>query len=390
MLDKVLIVDDERIVRKGLRALVPWDEYGMEVVAEAPNGQKGWEAFLVHMPQIVITDIVMPEMDGLSLAKRIKAHAPYTRILLLSCHQDFTYAQQGIQIGVSGYVLKTVWDEEELKGYLQQFRRELDEAAKKDLLRAAHDEPNPSVAFFKWLEEQSEPPPAEVHAMFDRIWQGHGATVYACMGFVPQTAEDKRLPLLAPSLTELSFGGKERSYFVVAEARKPTVEAELFSWRLANPSARWEWSGPIACSADVAATFRKLHKKAELMSQFDLHPTARHDPIDKAVSWVLRNLSEPVTAVEVAERVGLSRSHFCTLFKKTVGENFGEFLDRRRAKLACELLTATTLPVHDICAKVGMTDAKYFSKWFKKATGCTPREFRRNHAEQNDDIHQTK
>ncbi|MGO0060452.1 response regulator [Brevibacillus fluminis] len=390
MLDKVLIVDDERIVRKGLRALVPWEEYGMEIVAEAPNGQKGWEAFLVHMPPIVITDIVMPELDGLSLAKRIKAHAPHTRILLLSCHQDFAYAQQGIQIGVSGYVLKTVWDEEELKGYLQQFRRELDETAKKDMVRAAHAEADPNEAFFKWLEGQSEHPPAEVRAMFDRIWQERGARVYACMSFVPQTAETMRLPQLASSLTELIFGGKERLYFVVAETKKPTVEAELFSWRLANPFARWEWSGPLATSTDAAASFRKLHKKAELMSRFDLHPTARHDPIDKAVSWVLCNLSEPVTAVEVAERVGLSRSHFCTLFKKTVGENFGVFLDRRRAKLACELLAATTLPVHDICAKVGMPDAKYFSKWFKKATGCTPREYRRKHAEQNDDMHQTK
>ena len=92
---RVMIADDESIVRKGLRSTVPWDRFGMEVVADSPNGQAAWEAFLEFRPQVVITDIVMPEMDGIELSRKVKEVAPETRIILLSCHRDFEYAQEG-------------------------------------------------------------------------------------------------------------------------------------------------------------------------------------------------------------------------------------------------------------------------------------------------------
>lgn len=122
---KVMIVDDEVLVRKGLKAMVPWSRYGMEVVADAPNGRKGWEAFMQIQPELVITDIVMPEMDGLELCRRVKEQAPQTKVLLLSCHRDFTFAQQGISLGVSGYLLKTEFQDDEWDSLLQRMRAEL-------------------------------------------------------------------------------------------------------------------------------------------------------------------------------------------------------------------------------------------------------------------------
>ncbi|NEN82305.1 response regulator, partial [Paenibacillus elgii] len=122
---KVLIADDEVIIRRGLISTVPWDKYGMTVVADVPNGRRGWEAFLEHRPDVVITDIVMPEMDGIELARKVKACEPRTKILLLSCHRDFEYAQQGIKLGASGYLLKTSFNDEELEEFLAAFRQEL-------------------------------------------------------------------------------------------------------------------------------------------------------------------------------------------------------------------------------------------------------------------------
>jgi two-component system response regulator YesN len=116
---KVLIVDDELIVRKGLRATIPWERFDMEVVADAANGLKGWEAFVTYKPDVVITDIVMPKLNGLELALKVKEVAPETSVLLLSCHEDFAYAKQGLKLGASGYVLKTDMDEEEMESYLR-------------------------------------------------------------------------------------------------------------------------------------------------------------------------------------------------------------------------------------------------------------------------------
>ena len=122
---KVIVVDDEYIVRKGLMATVNWQKYNMEVVADASNGQKGWEVFLEHSPEVVITDIVMPEQNGIELARKIKQAAPNTKILLLSCHRDFEYAQEGIKLGASGYILKTAFQDEEFEEYLKQFSDEI-------------------------------------------------------------------------------------------------------------------------------------------------------------------------------------------------------------------------------------------------------------------------
>ena len=69
---KVIVVDDEHIVRKGLIATVNWQDFNMEVVGDASNGKKGWELFLEQSPDVVITDIVMPEQNGIELARKIK------------------------------------------------------------------------------------------------------------------------------------------------------------------------------------------------------------------------------------------------------------------------------------------------------------------------------
>ncbi|WP_052486937.1 response regulator [Gordoniibacillus kamchatkensis] len=123
----VMIVDDEAIIRKGLMGTIPWGKYGMHVAADAPNGKKAWDAFLEGKPEVVITDIVMPEVGGIELAKKIKEHAPMTKILLLSCHSDFEYVQQGIKLGASGYVLKTSYNDDELEQFLRQFQAEIRE-----------------------------------------------------------------------------------------------------------------------------------------------------------------------------------------------------------------------------------------------------------------------
>lgn len=122
---KVLIVDDEQLVRKGLRLTTDWAKHQMIVVDDAPNGSIGWDKFLEHRPHVVITDIVMPEMGGIELAQKVKSEAPDTKILFLSCHKDFDYAKQGIQIGITDYIVKTSLDEEKLDECLDHLHQEI-------------------------------------------------------------------------------------------------------------------------------------------------------------------------------------------------------------------------------------------------------------------------
>ena len=115
---RVLLVEDEEIIRKGIRYSVPWEEYGCSVVAEAENGAVGEEKIAELRPDIVITDIRMPDMDGLEMLREGRAVCPFHAIII-SGYGEFDYAQQAIRLGVAEYLLKPV-DVNELKNCLRR------------------------------------------------------------------------------------------------------------------------------------------------------------------------------------------------------------------------------------------------------------------------------
>lgn len=103
---KVLIVDDEPIIRKGLRNIINWKNFGCEVVAEAADGQDGLDLVKKHKPDIIITDIKMPETDGLSMIRKIKEDVPDSRIIILTGYRNFDYVHEALKLGVMDFLLK--------------------------------------------------------------------------------------------------------------------------------------------------------------------------------------------------------------------------------------------------------------------------------------------
>jgi two-component system response regulator YesN len=123
---KIMIVDDEMLVRIGVKSLVNWQELGFEIVAEAGNGQAAYEKYVALKPDLVITDIKMPKQDGVWLAQKIKEHNPNTEVIFLTCMDDFTYAKAAIKLRVSDYILKAEMEEEELRKILLEKKKKLD------------------------------------------------------------------------------------------------------------------------------------------------------------------------------------------------------------------------------------------------------------------------
>jgi two-component system, response regulator YesN len=103
----VLLVDDEIIVRYGIKSMVDWDKLGLTIVGDAENGQDALEIFKACNPEIVITDIKMPIMDGIEFIKSIRGMNSETKIIILSCLQDFEYAKEAISLGASEYFVKS-------------------------------------------------------------------------------------------------------------------------------------------------------------------------------------------------------------------------------------------------------------------------------------------
>lgn len=127
---KIFLVEDEIIVREGIKNLIPWEEYGCSLEGEAPDGEIALPMIKKIQPDIVITDIKMSFMDGLAMARIIKRDLPETHIVLISGYDDFKYAREAMEIGINHYLLKPVTRDELLKT-IQSIRAQIESKREK-------------------------------------------------------------------------------------------------------------------------------------------------------------------------------------------------------------------------------------------------------------------
>lgn len=140
---KVFLVEDESIVREGLKKNIPWQEYGFQFMGEASDGEMALPMIRKIRPDVLITDIKMPFMDGLALSQIVTQEIPDIRIIIISGYDEFEYAQRAIRVGVEQYLLKPITrgalrkvlleirekieTEQEQKNYLETFQNEMKE-----------------------------------------------------------------------------------------------------------------------------------------------------------------------------------------------------------------------------------------------------------------------
>ena len=110
---KVLLVDDEPNVRHGVKMMIPWDDLGLEVIGEAEDGDDGLSKIMSLKPDIVIADVKMPGMTGIKMIEAANKNGYNGKCLILSGYSDFTYAKEAMSLGVKGFILKPV-DEDEM------------------------------------------------------------------------------------------------------------------------------------------------------------------------------------------------------------------------------------------------------------------------------------
>ncbi|MDR6550537.1 response regulator [Paenibacillus qinlingensis] len=117
---KVLIVDDEMLVRVGMKSLISWENHGFEIIGDAGDGEKALEIMDKQLPDIVLTDILMPNMNGLELIGRVKKRSEHIRVVVLSSHSDYDYVREAMKLGADDYILKASVKPTELLSLLQE------------------------------------------------------------------------------------------------------------------------------------------------------------------------------------------------------------------------------------------------------------------------------
>jgi YesN/AraC family two-component response regulator len=121
----VLIVDDEPIIRIGLKTLVNWQQFGFQHVGEAEDGLEAWDQIDLLQVDIVITDLLMPRMNGLELIRLIQNHSRPIAVIVLSCMDDFSYVKEAMKHGAKDYILKPTMEPDQLIAILISVREEL-------------------------------------------------------------------------------------------------------------------------------------------------------------------------------------------------------------------------------------------------------------------------
>nr|WP_225915769.1 response regulator [Streptococcus gordonii] len=125
-----MIVEDEYLVRQGIASLVNYEQFGMQVISQAENGIEAWQKFQDNPADILLTDINMPQMNGLELSKLVRDQAPKCHIVFLTGYDDFDYARTAIKLGADDYLLKP-FSKDDVEEMLAKVQTKLDKERKK-------------------------------------------------------------------------------------------------------------------------------------------------------------------------------------------------------------------------------------------------------------------
>ena len=352
---KVLLVDDDYPALEGLRQILRWETFNGELAGCATDGVQALSMIDKAPPDVVIADIKMPRMDGIELAGWLHEHYRNIRIILLSGHSEFEYAQKALQYRVTDYILKPITRHKiaELEKRLREISDELH--AKREIRRLSGDDD---------LREH----------LLSLLRQGDADAIDSLMRsgvLVESLLHDSNGTLGAMLLDYLSAYRNEISRDKSRLSDLKRREMEVY-WSLHTP---WERIDHIlACYQDVL-TYSKS-KKEEYVQPIVAHCIQM---IQEHYTDASFNISQ------LADQANLSLSYLSTVFKQAMGQTISSYLSSQRLLKSQELLRDISIPVKDVCARSGYEDPHYFARSFKKQTGMTPSEYRNLHSSR--DLH---
>ncbi len=410
---KVFLVEDESIMREGLRDGIPWEQYGYQFVGEASDGEMALPLIRKTRPDVLITDIKMPFMDGLALSQIVSAELPNTRIIILSGYDDFDYARQAISIGVEQYLLKPVTradmqkvlsqiaekieNEKEQKEYLEKFREDYREY---EQLAIRH--------FFEKVFDRQ----LSVKEIYDEAGRLNIDLNAPCFNLVFVYLNENPDELIRYFLRFKEYlifrwnidtyciliMGDENSIGVYTErcvnnvVRISESYGEDFEWHVAAGDPVERLSRLSDCYEEVNNRFsyrfiepsqhvitkEMTEKTGNGSTDREKEDSGRYSSIVRnALKYIEENYTnESISLNEVASYCNVSPNYFSGTFSGEMHMSFVEYVTSRRMELAKKLLKTTNRHTGEIAEAVGFRDQHYFSTVFKKTQGVSPREYR--------------
>lgn len=392
---KVLIADDEPIIREGVRMAIDWSKLHMEVVAEAEDGEEALELAIRHQVDILLVDLNMPIMDGITLMKHVRESLPDARLIIITGHDEFQYAREAIRLNVAENILKPA-NPAQLYQVLEVVRKGLEEEwqQKKHLLLASRQirrsYPLLSERFcLEWIEgnlseaevlEQMEflQLPAMCPAWIGVIrWSDPALertlikesdrqlTMFAVENIVGEWLQDVRHIIFRDTgglIGVIIWGACEERVF--SSISNSIIEYLKLSVTLS-------FKPLMGRLADVPQVYREAKQ--------NVYRDARLSPIVRRARFYLQEhyVDRELTLEKMAEDLNCNPVYLSRTLKQELGVSFSQLLTDIRMKKAVELLNATDLSILEISEQLGYETQHYFSKVFKKTMGVSPNQYRR-------------
>lgn len=397
---KMIVVDDEYLVRKGIKETIDWAAYNIEIIAEASNGEVALDFINELKPDIILSDVRMPVVDGLELSKRLSDDNYDGIIILLSGYSDFDYARKAIDCGVTSYLLKPV-DNEELINVVRDASAKLKEKRKNAMMAVGFSEQMTLLknAFLQTLfhGKVSSNSIKEQFTLFGITPIEKGILIYAKIDdqYVDIETQNSALVFLW-KLIKSTLKQYDISYEWV-ENEIVLAVAFCDSKELANQIygviRKYEKnSGFPTVSIGISDTFDGLenipeaYRAASGRAGNKIFPTINSVSYEDAVrpykqiiidaiEYITKNYSKSISIKTVANDLMVSESNLMHNFKDNLNKTFIECLTDFRMLKAKQLLREGRLRVNEIAYSVGYSDIKHFGQLFKKNTGMTPSEF---------------
>ncbi|MFN5059731.1 MAG: response regulator [Chloroflexota bacterium] len=344
---QVILVDDNIKALDGLRRHIPWQSTGCVCVGTAQNGVEALELCRTLHPDVVITDVKMPQMDGIELCHQLHQSYPDMQLIVISAYDDFSFAQKAMAVGVKHYVLKPM---NHLK--INELTQILTEMAQR-----AHKYTASISAFFT---------SNDVDALRQALMHTNEATLFDVLGRI-----------LKNSTLELRVA-KEIATHLVAVVYQHTNQLGL-------PTS-------VGCQQlnDRVADIQTLHT-AESVYEYVLqiylgvcrHINHQRNPstehlVQRIQQYIDAHYCDAeISTYTIAEKFHLSQSYLCQIYRTHLHASVHATITRMRMARACAILKQEKFrSIAEVGREVGYMDAQYFAKVFRRICGSTPSEYR--------------
>jgi len=344
---KILIVDDEELSRVAVRKLLSRLFPSMLIVGEAVNGKAATEAAFQLKPEIIIMDVKLPLMNGLEAAAVIKSREAWMKVIMLSAHDSFGFAQQAVNSGMDGYLLKPVTESE--------FR----EVLVRVLESMAHHEKAPPMNPSRYPWEAEE-------AFLRSLSHYDKARIQAAGHLLAQQLEAAfpEFRNFQEACGELGTGLR-RTLVRVGAPDSIAARVDLF---LISVHAQGQFPELRSELLDLIDSIAEgLSARTRESPQLKIHQSIHDTP------WSELSLET------VAGKLGMSPPYLSKVFKDLFGKKFVDYVTDLKLEEAQRLFQLETRTVAEVCHRLGWSDAAHFSRLFKDKTGQSPKAWLRTH-----------